>query len=279
MRLITYRDRDEFRAGVLVDDGVVDAAAALGESRPIGMRQLLLPGRLDELAGAIARGDQEPLVVQLEVPVPDPEKIICIGLNYRSHAEEAGLDPPASPTIFGKYRNALAAPVAAVSLPDASDKVDYEAEVAVVVGRRCSSVSEDEALDAVAGYTLFNDLSARDLQFATPQWMAGKVFDGSAPCGPALVTPEEAGPHDSISFALDLNGERMQEASTDDLIFSVPELISHLSTLMTLEPGDLISTGTPSGVGSTRDPKVWLKPGDEMLISSPTLGELRTTIA
>ena len=279
MRLITYRDRDEFRAGVLVDDGVVDAAAALGESRPIGMRQLLLPGRLDELAGAIARGDQEPLVVQLEVPVPDPEKIICIGLNYRSHAEEAGLDPPASPTIFGKYRNALAAPVAAVSLPDASDKVDYEAEVAVVVGRRCSSVSEDEALDAVAGYTLFNDLSARDLQFATPQWMAGKVFDGSAPCGPALVTPDEAGPHDSISFALDLNGERMQEASTDDLIFSVPELISHLSTLMTLEPGDLISTGTPSGVGSTRDPKVWLKPGDEMLISSPTLGELRTTIA
>ena len=279
MRLITYRDRDEFRAGVLVDDGVVDAAAALGESRPIGMRQLLLPGRLDELAGAIARGDQEPLVVQLEVPVPDPEKIICVGLNYRSHAEEAGLDPPASPTIFGKYRNALAAPVAAVSLPDASDKVDYEAEVAVVVGRRCSSVSEDEALDAVAGYTLFNDLSARDLQFATPQWMAGKVFDGSAPCGPALVTPEEAGPHDSISFALDLNGERMQEASTDDLIFSVPELISHLSTLMTLEPGDLISTGTPSGVGSTRDPKVWLKPGDEMLISSPTLGELRTTIA
>jgi 2-keto-4-pentenoate hydratase/2-oxohepta-3-ene-1,7-dioic acid hydratase in catechol pathway len=279
MRLITYRDRDEFRAGVLVDDGVVDAAAALGESRPIGMRQLLLPGRLDELAGAIARGDQEPLVVQLEVPVPDPEKIICIGLNYRSHAEEAGLDPPASPTIFGKYRNALAAPVAAVSLPEASDKVDYEAEVAVVVGRRCSSVSEDEALDAVAGYTLFNDLSARDLQFATPQWMAGKVFDGSAPCGPALVTPDEAGPHDSISFALDLNGERMQEASTDDLIFSVPELISHLSTLMTLEPGDLISTGTPSGVGSTRDPKVWLKPGDEILISSPTLGELRTTIA
>ncbi|MDX6617158.1 MAG: hypothetical protein QOD60_2249 [Solirubrobacterales bacterium] len=279
MRLITYRDRGVFRAGVLVDDGVVDAAAALGESRPLGVRQLFVPGRLDELAGAIARGNQEPLVVQLEVPVPDPEKIICIGLNYRSHAEEAGLDPPASPTIFGKYRNALAAPVAAVSLPEASNKVDYEAEVAVVVGRRCSSVTEDEALDAVAGYTLLNDLSARDLQFATPQWMAGKVFDGSAPCGPALVTPDEAGPHDSISFALDLNGERMQEASTDDLIFSVPELISHLSTLMTLEPGDLISTGTPSGVGSTRDPKVWLKPGDEILISSPTLGELRTTIA
>jgi 2-keto-4-pentenoate hydratase/2-oxohepta-3-ene-1,7-dioic acid hydratase in catechol pathway len=279
MRLITYRDRGVFRAGVLVDDGVVDAAAALGESRPLGVRQLFVPGRLDELAGAIARGNQEPLVVQLEVPVPDPEKIISIGLNYRSHAEEAGLDPPASPTIFGKYRNALAAPVAAVSLPEASNKVDYEAEVAVVVGRRCSSVTEDEALDAVAGYTLLNDLSARDLQFATPQWMAGKVFDGSAPCGPALVTPDEAGPHDSISFALDLNGERMQEASTDDLIFSVPELISHLSTLMTLEPGDLISTGTPSGVGSTRDPKVWLKPGDEILISSPTLGELRTTIA
>jgi 2-keto-4-pentenoate hydratase/2-oxohepta-3-ene-1,7-dioic acid hydratase in catechol pathway len=125
---------------------------------------------------------------------------------------------------------------------------------------------------------LLNDLSARDLQFATPQWMPGKVFDGSAPCGPALVTPDEAGPHDSIAFELTLNGERMQAADTGDLIFSVPALVSHLSTLMTLEPGDIVSTGTPSGVGSGREPRVWLQDGDEIVVSSPTLGRLETTI-
>jgi acylpyruvate hydrolase len=210
--------------------------------------------------------------------VPNPEKIICIGLNYRSHAAEAGIDPPETPTFFAKFRNALAAPGASVKLPAASKKVDYEAEVAFVVGRRCKEIEPADALDAVAGYMLLNDLSARDLQFSTPQWIPGKVFDGSAPCGPALVTPDEAGPDEAISFALDLNGERMQEASTADLIFSVPSLLSHLSWLMTLDPGDIVSTGTPSGVGSTRDPRVWLKAGDEVVISSPTLGTLRTEI-
>ena len=166
-----------------------------------------------------------------------------------------------------------------MKLPAVSEKVDYEAEVAFVLGRRCKDVEASDALDAIAGYMLLNDLSARDLQFATPQWMPGKVFDGSAPCGPALVTPDEAGAPDAISFALDLNGERMQEASTSDLVFSVPELVARLSRWMTLEPGDIVSTGTPSGVGSIRQPPVWLEPGDEIVISSPSLGELRTTIA
>jgi acylpyruvate hydrolase len=156
--------------------------------------------------------------------------------------------------------------------------VDYEAEVAFVIGRRCRDVTEAEALDQVAGYMLLNDLSARDLQFATPQWMPGKVFDGSAPCGPALVTPDEAGPHDGIEIALTLNGETMQSASTEDLIFSVPALVTHLSRLMTLEPGDIVSTGTPSGVGSAREPRVWLGDGDEVVVSSPTLGRLATTL-
>ena len=132
--------------------------------------------------------------------------------------------------------------------------------------------------DEVAGYMLFNDLSARDYQFKTPQWMPGKVFDGSAPCGPALVTPDEAGPHDAIEIELRLNGEVMQSASTADLIHSIPDLVSYLSTLMTFEPGDVVATGTPSGVGSTRDPKVWLKAGDEIVISSPTLGVLETRL-
>jgi 2-keto-4-pentenoate hydratase/2-oxohepta-3-ene-1,7-dioic acid hydratase in catechol pathway len=274
MRLVTYRSERGPRAGLLTDAGVVDAWDQLGEEGST-VRELLAVGRSGDLDPAAGEAVD---AAELLPPVPDPDKIVCIGLNYRAHAAEAGIDPPQSPTIFGKYRNALAAPGATVPLPATSRKVDFEAEVAIVIGARAKDVAEPEALAHVAGYTLLNDLSARDLQFATPQWMPGKVFDGSAPCGPAIVTPDEAGAPDAISFALDLNGERMQESSTADLIFGVAELVSHLSGLMTLEPGDIVSTGTPSGVGSTRDPRVWLAAGDEVVISSPQLGELRTTI-
>ncbi|MGI9019461.1 MAG: fumarylacetoacetate hydrolase family protein [Solirubrobacterales bacterium] len=277
MRLVTYRSERGDRAGVLREEGIVDAWDALaGEGRSV--RDVLAGDRVDELAAAV--GDAAAIgSAELLAPVPDPEKIVCIGLNYGAHAAEAGMEPPESPTIFGKYRNALTGPGATVPLPGASSKVDFEAEVAFVVGRRAKDVAEADALGHVAGYTLLNDLSARDLQFATPQWMAGKVFDGSAPCGPALVTPDEAGPPGAIEFALDLNGERMQASSTADLIFSVPALVAQLSRLMTLEPGDIVATGTPSGVGSTRDPRVWLAAGDEIVISSPQLGELRTVMA
>jgi 2-keto-4-pentenoate hydratase/2-oxohepta-3-ene-1,7-dioic acid hydratase in catechol pathway len=278
MRLVTYRGEDAARAGVHTDDGVLDAAEILG-AEPISVRQLIEENRIGELGEKSREGGRPVARAELLPPVPDPDKIICIGLNYRSHAAEAGIEPPGEPTFFAKFRNALVPAGATVSLPPASEKVDYEAEVAFVVGRRCSQVDAAEALDAIAGYMLLNDLSARDLQFATPQWMPGKVFDGSAPCGPALVTPDEAGAPDEISFTLDLNGERMQGASTSDLIFSVAELVSRLSRWMTLEPGDIVSTGTPSGVGSVREPRVWLKPGDEIVISSPTLGELRTAIS
>jgi 2-keto-4-pentenoate hydratase/2-oxohepta-3-ene-1,7-dioic acid hydratase in catechol pathway len=277
MRIVSYRSDDGGRAGVETESGVIDAGELLGADR-LTVRELLAAGRAAELAEAAAGDSSVAAVVNPELlpPVPDPEKIVCIGLNYGAHAAEAGIEPPEVPTFFAKFRNALAAPGARVQLPAASDKVDYEAEVAFVVGRRCKEIDPGEALEAIAGYMLLNDLSARDLQFATPQWIPGKVFDGSAPCGPALVTPDEAGPDDAISFALELNGERMQEASTADLIFPVPELLAHLSQLMTMEPGDIVSTGTPAGVGSTRDPRVWLKAGDEIAISSPTLGVLRT---
>jgi len=244
MRLVTYRSERGERAGVLRDEVVVDAWDALGAGGT-SVRELLAGDRLDELAGRIAGAEGLALDgVALCPPVPDPEKIICIGLNYREHAAEAGLEPPDSPTFFAKFRNALAAPGAEVPLPAASEKVDYEAEIAFVVGRRAKDVKPDRALDHVAGLMLFNDLSARDLQFATPQWMPGKVFDGSAPCGPALVTLDEAGRHDAISFELKLNGERMQASSTADLIFSIPELVTRLSRLLTLEPGDVLATGT-----------------------------------
>jgi acylpyruvate hydrolase len=279
MRIVSYRSGDGDRAGVATEGGVIDAGELLGAGG-LGVRELIAAGRLPELAETAASGSSAEPVADPELlpPVPDPEKIVCIGLNYGAHAAEAGIDPPEVPTFFAKFRNALAGPGATVKLPAASNKVDYEAEVAFVVGQRCKEIDAGEALEAVAGYLLLNDLSARDLQFATPQWIPGKVFDGSAPCGPALVTPDEAGPDDAISFALELNGERMQEASTADLIFSVPELLAHLSRLMTMEPGDIVSTGTPAGVGSTRDPRVWLKAGDEIAISSPTLGVLRTEL-
>lgn len=292
MRIVSYRSDRGPRAGVIAGDGVIDAWDALGRepaagpeigthAAPGGVRALLESADPAELEAA-ADGAGPALAVadaELLPPVTDPPKIICIGLNYGAHAAEAGLEPPAAPTFFAKFANALCSDGATVQLPAASRKVDFEAEVAFVIGRRASEVEEAEALDHVAGYTLLNDLSARDLQFQTPQWIPGKVFDGSAPCGPHLVTPDEAGAPDAIGIALDLNGERMQEATTADLIFSVPRLIAHLSKLMTLEPGDIVSTGTPAGVGSTRDPRVWLADGDELVVSSPQRGELRTTIA
>jgi 2-keto-4-pentenoate hydratase/2-oxohepta-3-ene-1,7-dioic acid hydratase in catechol pathway len=279
VQLLSYRSERGVRAGVMRDGHVIDAWDVLEPGGPHrSVRELLERDLLGRLAGEM-HGHGVPLEqVELGPPIPDPEKIVCIGLNYRSHAAEAGLDPPDAPTFFGKFRNSLVPQDAHVKLPAASEKVDYEAEVAFVIGRRARDVAEAEALDHVAGYMLLNDLSARDLQFATPQWMPGKVFDGSAPCGPALVTPDEAGPHDGIEVALTLNGETMQSASTADLIFSVPALVAHLSRLMTLEPGDIVSTGTPSGVGSVREPRVWLKDGDKVVVSSPTLGRLETTI-
>jgi 2-keto-4-pentenoate hydratase/2-oxohepta-3-ene-1,7-dioic acid hydratase in catechol pathway len=278
MRLVTYRSDRGARAGVLRDGRVFDAWETLEPDAPEpSVRELLRRDALEQL-GQELTGGVPVEQVSLDVPVPDPDKIVCIGLNYRSHAAEAGLEAPAAPTFFAKFRNALTPSDSEVTLPAASEKVDFEAEVAFVIGRRCRAVSEDDAPRYVAGYTLLNDLSARDLQFATPQWMPGKVFDGSAPCGPALVTPDEAGVDGVIEISLELNGETMQSASTDDLVFSVAALTSHLSRLMTLEPGVIVSTGTPSGVGSVRQPPVWLEDGDQIRVSSPTLGELRTTI-
>ena len=265
MRLVTYDAGTGPRAGILRNERVFgawegDVAALL---RGPG------PGAIDDSGDGVALGD-----VKLLPPVLTPSKIICLGLNYRSHAEEAGMAAPETPTFFAKFPNALAPPGADVPLPAYSQRVDYEAEVAFVVGRRCKDIPEDAALSVIAGYTLLNDLSARDYQFKTPQWQPGKVFDCSAPCGPALVTPDEAGAHEAIAIRLDLNGQTMQEATTADLIHGIPSLVAYLSKLMTLEPGDLVSTGTPAGVGSVRKPRVWLQDGDEIVIESPTLGRL-----
>jgi 2-keto-4-pentenoate hydratase/2-oxohepta-3-ene-1,7-dioic acid hydratase in catechol pathway len=282
MRLVSVDAGGHPRAALLRDGRVFDIWDGALDDIPAGDRtieSILEAGLLDDVK-PVDGDDGVPLdELRLLAPVTRPQKIICIGLNYRAHAEEQGAEPPATPTFFAKFRNALAAPGAKVSLPRWSERVDYEAEVAFVIRDRCKDVPEADAIEHVAGYTLLNDLSARDYQFKTPQWMPGKTFDGAAPCGPALVTTDEAGPHDRIAIELTLNGESMQKSSTADLFHSVPALIAYLSKLMTLEPGDLISTGTPAGVGSLRDPKVWLKPGDEVVISSPQLGVLETRLA
>jgi acylpyruvate hydrolase len=273
MRLVSFDAGSGRRPGLLRDGRVHELrggdAATIEEVLAGGP-----PARVEPVPG-----DGVPLDrVELLSPITRPDKIVCIGLNYRAHAEEQGAEPPEVPTFFAKFANALAPPGATVTLPALSSKVDYEAEVAFVIGDRCKDVPEERALEHVAGYMLFNDLSARDLQFRTPQWMPGKIFDGAAPCGPALVTPDEAGPHDAIEIELRLNGELMQQSSTADLVHSIPALVAYLTSLMTLEPGDVIATGTPAGVGSLRDPKVWLGPGDQIAISSPQLGLLETRI-
>ena len=270
MRFVSFDAGDGPRAGVLRDGRIVDIA-------PGGVDAMLRDGGLPDAVaetGSVVEAEE----VRLLPPVLAPSKIVCMGLNYRDHAAEAGLEPPETPTFFAKFPNALAPPGAEVELPRYSEKVDYEAEVAFVLARRCKDVPESDALDAIAGYMLLNDLSARDYQFKTPQWLPGKVFDGSAPCGPALVTPDEAGPPDAIEISLTLNGETMQSASTADMIHPIPALVAYLSKLMTLEPGDVVSTGTPAGVGSVRDPRVWLKPGDEVVVESPTLGRLENRL-
>jgi 2-keto-4-pentenoate hydratase/2-oxohepta-3-ene-1,7-dioic acid hydratase in catechol pathway len=261
MRFVSLATPKGPRAGVLRDGRVHPLDESLLSMVAAGLPAQVEPPPRDDLAMEEA---------ELLPPIERPSKIICMGLNYRAHAEEQGKEAPETPTIFAKFANALSPPGATVELPRFSSKVDYEAEVAFVVGDRCKHVAVESAMEHVAGYTLFNDLSARDLQFKTPQWMPGKVFDGSAPCGPALVTPDEAGPHDAIEIELRLNGE---------LMHSIPELVAYLSMLMTLEPGDIVATGTPAGVGSLRDPRVWLKPGDHVEVSSPQLGVLATTLA
>ena len=283
MRLVSFRANGHPRAAMLRDDGCVydiwgDASRGSRASDRT-LEAILEGGLIDELHPV--DGDDGVPVEGLELlpPLTRPGKILCIGLNYRAHAEEQGAEPPETPTFFAKFQNALTPPGATVRLPRWSETVDYEAEVAFVIKDRCKDVPESEAMDHVAGYTLLNDLSARDYQFKTPQWMPGKTFDGAAPCGPALVTPDEAGPHDAIEIELTLNGEVMQKSSTADLVHSIPALVAYLSKLMTLEPGDVVSTGTPAGVGGQRDPQVWLKPGDEVVVRSPQLGVLETRLA
>jgi 2-keto-4-pentenoate hydratase/2-oxohepta-3-ene-1,7-dioic acid hydratase in catechol pathway len=216
--------------------------------------------------------------ITLLAPVPRPPKLICVGLNYRDHAIETKMEIPKIPTIFSKFSSAVIGPGAPIVLPKNSTQPDYEAEFAFVIGRGGRHIPAEQWRDHVFGYTLMNDVSARDFQMATSQWMMGKTFDTFAPMGPHLVSADEiADPH-ALDIGLRINGETLQQSNTRQLIFKIPELIAYLSSVFTLEPGDVVSTGTPAGVGYARNPPRFLQPGDDVVISVDQIGELRNPV-
>jgi 2-keto-4-pentenoate hydratase/2-oxohepta-3-ene-1,7-dioic acid hydratase in catechol pathway len=206
--------------------------------------------------------------------IPRPGKIVCVGLNYRDHAAEGGQDLPKAPLLFAKWPNTLIGDGDPVVLPPESTQVDYEAELGVVIGTKAKRVSERDALDHVEGYICVNDVSARDLQFADGQWTRGKSPDSFCPVGPRLVPRDEIADPQALAIRCIVNGEALQDSSTAQMIFSVAEIIAYTSQIITLEPGDLIATGTPAGVGVFRDPKVLLKDGDEVSVEIEGLGTL-----
>jgi 2-keto-4-pentenoate hydratase/2-oxohepta-3-ene-1,7-dioic acid hydratase in catechol pathway len=226
-----------------------------------------------------ATGRPRPLEeVRLLAPVPRPGKIVCVGLNYRDHARETGQDIPGEPVLFSKYANSVVGPGADVVVPPEADRIDYEAELAVVIGRRASRVTEAEALDHVAGYACANDVSSRSLQFRSAQWLLGKAIDTFLPLGPWLVTPDEVPDPQALGIRCLVNDEVRQSSDTGQMIFGVAELVGFVSRTITLEPGDLLVTGTPSGVGMAADPPRFLASGDRMRVEIDGLGTLDNTV-
>jgi 2-keto-4-pentenoate hydratase/2-oxohepta-3-ene-1,7-dioic acid hydratase in catechol pathway len=228
---------------------------------------------------SVATGAARPLAeLRLLAPVPRPGKIVCVGLNYRDHANETGQPIPSEPVLFSKYANSVVGPGAEVVVPPDAEKIDYEAELAVVIGRRASAVPTGEALDHVAGYTCANDVSSRSLQFRSSQWLLGKAIDTFLPLGPYLVTADEVPDPQALGIRCLVNDELRQSSDTGQMIFGVAELVSFISRTITLEPGDVLVTGTPAGVGMAADPPRYLRAGDRMRIEIDGVGELDNTV-
>lgn len=269
MRIVTFR-----RNGI-VQHGVRTGNAIRVHPNAVSAVDLAVNGASPAAAENVAHAD-----VELLPPVPRPGKIICIGLNYRAHAIEGGNAIPNYPAVFMRGATSLTAPGGEILYPECSDKLDYEAELAVVIGRTATNVSASDALSHVAGYSCFNDGSVRDYQRKSTQWTMGKNFDSTGGFGPELVTPDElpAGAA-GLRLVARLNGEIMQDSNTADMIFDVATLVTTLSEAMTLEPGDVIATGTPSGVGYARTPPVFMRPGDVIEVEIDGIGTLTNTIA
>jgi 2-keto-4-pentenoate hydratase/2-oxohepta-3-ene-1,7-dioic acid hydratase in catechol pathway len=293
LRLVTYHTNGNWQPGIAIDDWIVDAVTAAEFARfptkdwtstrniiqtPISQRTAIghaaraLAESTPTGAGVFSLAE-----VQLGPPIPDPDKIICMGLNYRSHAKEAGFSAPKVPILFAKYPNALTGPNSPIVLPKMSEEIDYEGELAVVIGRKCKGVTSEEALGYVAGYMAFNDVSSRDLQFRAGQWLSGKTLDTFAPCGPTLVVDEISDPQ-TLTVQTRVNGQTLQKGHTKDMIFPVAESLAYISQLMTLQPGDIIATGTPEGVGFKRTPPIFLREGDIVEVEIEKIGTLRNPV-
>ena len=289
MRLLTFSDAGTPRLGVVTPRGVLDVAAAssaLATPAPgateffrLGLDGAATLATLVDRALAAAGDDSAPWfheerALAFGPCVLEPGKILCVGLNYLKHAFESGAQPPTTPVLFSKFANALAAHGQPIALPTVASEYDYEAELVVVIGRRARDVTPEEALGYVLGYCSGNDISARDLQTRTSQWLLGKTLDGFLPIGPYLVTADEVPDPQALSVRCWLNGDLRQDSGTVDMIFSVAEIISYASRHFALEPGDVIATGTPEGVIFGRSERVWMRPGDVVSVEIGGLGRL-----
>lgn len=272
MKLATIRTTDGTRA-VRVDDAT---AVEIADPRVSDVGTLLALADWRSVAAAADGPRHAWDILDLAPVVTSPSKIVCVGLNYRTHILEMGRDLPEYPTLFAKFADTLTGPNDDVEAPSEDDQLDWEAELTVVVGSTVRRVDEAAAAEAIAGYTVANDISMRGYQFRTKEWLQGKMWDRSTPVGPVVVTADEWAPGATIRATL--NGEKMQEASTGDLVHGPAALVAYVSTLITLRPGDLILTGTPGGVGHARKPAHYLRPGDLVETSIDGIGTLRTTI-
>jgi 2-keto-4-pentenoate hydratase/2-oxohepta-3-ene-1,7-dioic acid hydratase in catechol pathway len=283
MRLLTFETEGKSRTGAISNSQVFDLNA-LNTDIPADMLSFLMGGSatFDAARSVVEKGEGGIDAGDLRVlaPISNPEKVICIGLNYADHAAESGMAVPSEPVVFSKFASSIVGPTDPIEAPRSSTKLDYEAELVVVVGKSGRHISEANALDHVAGYTVGHDVSARDYQLEKPagQWTLGKTFDTFAPIGPHIVSKDEIpNPHD-LGIRCILNGETVQDSNTQELIFRIETLISYLSHVFTLSPGDLIFTGTPPGVGMGRDPQLWLKPGDTVVCEIDGIGRITNSV-
>lgn len=291
MKLLQFVKENEVLLGVKTDQGIFnvkEAGKAFEVTVPVSVQEVIaLEDGLTALQGLVNRAIEEGRNelffpeerIQYAPVVSNPEKIICVGLNYIDHAKESNMAIPTSPVLFSKFNNALAAHLDDIAVPQGAEQFDYEAELVIVIGKEAKNVSEEEALSYVFGYSVGNDFSARDLQFRTGQWLLGKSPDGFAPVGPYVVTADQVDPN-NLTVECRVNGKVRQSMNTQNMIFNCATIISYISQYMTLKPGDLIYSGTPDGVilGYPKEEQVWLKSGDEMIISIEGLGELKNVL-
>jgi 2-keto-4-pentenoate hydratase/2-oxohepta-3-ene-1,7-dioic acid hydratase in catechol pathway len=293
MITVTFEKNGAWHLGIKTEKGILDVSAFAEETGaegvPLSADQVIASGEegkqvLSRLVDQALSSEAVRFLAEDELAygpcVTNPQKIICVGLNYRRHAEESNMAPPEAPLLFSKFNNTLTGHGREVKLPAASRQVDYEVELAIVIGKEAKDVEKEEALSYVYGYCTANDLSARDLQFKSSQWLLGKTCDGFSPIGPYLVSADEVGDPQNLRIRTWVNGEVRQDSNTSDMIFYCDEIISYISKHMTLYPGDIILTGTPEGVilGFPEDKREWLKDGDEVTVEIENLGRLTNTM-